>query len=68
MPVGTGTQRELSLMIRQASPSFLRLLCNLRWLAVLGQATLIDLRLGADSGQRKLAKRPGPERNPDTAQ
>jgi two-component system, sensor histidine kinase RegB len=33
-------------MIRRASLSFLRLLCNLRWLAVLGQAVTVALVVG----------------------
>ena len=33
-------------MTRRASLSFLRLLCNLRWLAVLGQALTVALVVG----------------------
>src|ERR1700749_3060025 len=33
-------------MIRRASASFLPLLCNLRWLAVVGQATAVAVEVG----------------------
>lgn len=47
MSAGLGNGIKCGCMTPRASLSFLRLLCNLRWLAVLGQALTVVLVVGA---------------------